>query len=223
VSDRERDEAQLTNAAVDSDDEGPTLGNRLVADDLADLGFTASDQPVWRLCSVNALVSEIGRRKRGKRTKPGPPELGDRVQRQFTVATPDPLWLTDITEHWTTAGIQASEGKLYCCAIKDVFSNRIVGDFFADRITADLAVAAQQMTIQRRRSAGTIVHSDRGSQFRSRAFVLELHRDGLVSLMGRVGAAGGNAARASPGDSDLNREDLSPETYLARVGPVDAR
>jgi transposase-like protein len=94
VSDRERDEAQLTNAAVDSADEGPTFGNRLVADDLADLGFTASDRLVWRLYSVNALVSEIGHRKRGKRTKPGSPELGDGVQRQFTAATPDPLWLT---------------------------------------------------------------------------------------------------------------------------------
>jgi hypothetical protein len=49
---------------------------------------------VWRLYSVNALVSEIGHRKRGKRTKPGSPELGDGVQRQFTAATPDPLWLT---------------------------------------------------------------------------------------------------------------------------------
>ena len=34
---------------------------------------------------------------------------------------PDMVWLTDITEHPTL------EGKLYCCSIKDVFSNRIVG------------------------------------------------------------------------------------------------
>ena len=31
------------------------------------------------------------------------------------------IWVTDITEHPT------AEGKLYCCAIKDLFSNRIVG------------------------------------------------------------------------------------------------
>ena len=36
------------------------------------------------------------------------------IQRQFTAAEPDRVWLTDITEHAT------SQGKLYCCAIKDV-------------------------------------------------------------------------------------------------------
>src|SRR5690606_1289236 len=45
--------------------------------------------------------------------------------------------------------------------------------------------------------AGTIVHSDRGSQFRSRKFVKVLHRNGLVGSMGRVGACGDNAAMES--------------------------
>ncbi len=191
VSDRAWDEAQLTNAAFDVHDDEPTFGYRLIADDLADLGFVASERRVWRVCSANGLLSVIGRRKRGKNTKPGPPVHDDRVQRTFTASAPDLLWLTDITEHWT------GEGKLYCCAIKDVFSNRIVGYSIADRMTADLAVAALRMAIQRRRPRGTIVHSDRGSQFRSRAFVLELHRAGLVGSMGRVGAAGDNAAMES--------------------------
>lgn len=46
------------------------------------------------------------------------------------------MWLTDITEHPTV------EGKLYCCAIKDCFSNRIVGCALGDRMTAALAVSA---------------------------------------------------------------------------------
>lgn len=171
--------------------EEPTFGYRLIADDLADLGFVASEKRVWRVCSANGLVSVIGRRKRGKNTKPGPPVHEDRVQRQFAAEAPDLLWLTDITEHWP------GEGKLYCCAMKDVLSNRIVGYSIADRMTADLAVAAWRMAIQRRRPVGTIVLSDRGSQFRSRAFVLELHRAGLVGSMGRVGAAGDNAAMES--------------------------
>ena len=158
VSDRAWDEAQLTNAAFDVHDDEPTFGYRLIADDLADLGFVASERRVWRVCSANRLLSVIGRRKRGKNTRPGPPVHDDRVQRTFTATAPDLLWLTDITEHWT------SEGRLYCCAIKDVFSNRIVGYSIADRMTADLAVAALRMAIQRRRPRGTIVHSDRGSQ-----------------------------------------------------------
>src|SRR6185369_10282415 len=48
-----------------------------------------------------------------------------------------------------------------------------------------------------RRPAGTIVHSDRGSQFRSRKFVEALHANGLSGSMGRVGACRDNAAMES--------------------------
>lgn len=191
VSDRDWDDAHLIDAARDAHREDPAFGYRLIADELADLGFDASERRVWRVCSQNGIVSVISRRKRGKGTRPGPPVHDDRVQRNFTADARDRLWLTDITEHWT------NEGRLYLCAVKDVFSNRIVGYSIADRMTADLAVAALRMAIQRRRPVGTTVHSDRGSQFRSRRFVLELHRHGLVGSMGRVGAAGDNAAMES--------------------------
>ena len=191
VSDRDWDDAQLVNAAVDAHAEAPTFGYRLIADELADVGFEASERRVWRLCSGNGIRSVISRKRRGKNVKQGPPVHDDLVQRAFTAAAPNLLWLTDITEHWT------AEGKLYCFAIKDVFSGRIVGYSIADRMTADLAVTALRMAIQRRRPVGTTVHSDRGSQFRSRRFVLELSRAGLIGSMGRVGAAGDNAAMES--------------------------
>ena len=38
----------------------------------------------------------------------------------FTAKAINELWLTDVTEHHT------SEGKLYMCAVKDVFSNKII-------------------------------------------------------------------------------------------------
>ena len=64
----------------------------------------------------------------------------------------------------TIAGIQASEGKLYCCAIKDVFSNRIVGYSISDRMTAKLAIDALRNAVARRGDvAGCILHADRGS------------------------------------------------------------
>jgi transposase InsO family protein len=42
-----------------------------------------------------------------------------------------------------------------------------------------------------------VLHSDRGSQFRSRKFVRALGRHDMVGSMGRVGAAGDNAAMES--------------------------
>jgi putative transposase len=63
----------------------------------------------------------FGKRKRGKNGKVGSPVHDDLVSRDFTADAPNQLWLVDITEH------QTGEGKLYLCAIKDVFSTRIVG------------------------------------------------------------------------------------------------
>src|SRR5699024_1222731 len=104
----------------------------------------------------------------------------------------DGRWLTDVTEHWP------DEAKLYLCAIKDGFAGRIVGYSIGDRMKARLAVNARDNAISRRRdAAGCIVHSDRGSQFRSRKFMHALNRHHLIGSMGQVGAAGDNAAMES--------------------------
>jgi putative transposase len=97
----------------------------------------------------------------------------------------------------TIAGIQAGTGKLYLCAIKDVYSNKIVGYSIDSRMKASLAVRALTNAIALRGASGTIVHSDRGSQFRSRKFVHALSDNGLQGSMGRVGACGDNAAMES--------------------------
>jgi len=102
------------------------------------------------------------------------------------------LWLADITEHRT------GDGKLYLCAIKDVFSTRIVGYCIDSRMKSRLATQALSSAVARRGDvAGCVVHSDRGSQFRSRKFVRALNRHDMVGSMGRVGAAGDNAAMES--------------------------
>jgi transposase InsO family protein len=115
-----------------------------------------------------------------------------RPARDFTAPRPNAVWLTDITEHPTV------EGKVYCCAIKDCFSNRIVGYSVGDRMTAQLAVCALRAAVARRQPQGTVVvHSDRGSQFRSRAFRAVLRGAKLTGSMGRVASAGDNAAMES--------------------------
>ena len=83
-----------------------------------------------------------------------------------------------------------------------MFSGRIVGYSIADRMKARTAVDAIASAVARRAVDGTpvagcIVHSDRGSQFRSRKFLAALQRHDLLGSMGRVGAAGDNAAMES--------------------------
>src|SRR5690606_25104808 len=96
-----------------------------------------------------------GRRGAGK--SPGPAVHDDHVQRNFTAEEPDQVWVTDITEHPT------GQGKLYCCAIKDLFSNRIVGYAIDERMSAQLTVTALRTAVARRAPSGVVVvHSDRG-------------------------------------------------------------
>ncbi|MCX4096659.1 DDE-type integrase/transposase/recombinase [Nocardia sp. alder85J] len=81
------------------------------------------------------------------------------MRRHFTADAPNRLWLSDITGHHT------GEGKLYLCAVKDVFSNRIVGYSIDSRMKSQLAVAALANAVARRGDvAGCVLHTDRGSQ-----------------------------------------------------------
>lgn len=190
VSQRDWDDAHLINAAYDIHHDDPAFGYRFLADELAAHGITASDNRVARLCSMQRIWSVFAKKK-GLHRRSGPPVHDDLVRRQFTATAPDRLWLTDITEHPT------SEGKLYLCAIKDVYSGRIVGYSIGRRMKASLAVAALRNAVALRGPAGTVVHSDRDSQFRSHTFVKALRRNGLHGSMGRVGACGDNAAMES--------------------------
>jgi transposase InsO family protein len=190
LSDRDWDEAHLINAARDVWDEDRCQGYRLIADELIDNGWDVSERRVWRVCSQEGMFSAAHRRKgRRKHRRPGPAVHDDLVNREFTADAPNRLWLTDITEHRT------GEGKVYLCAVKDAFSNRIVGYSISDRVKARLAVAALEDAVGRRGNpVGVIVHSDRGSQFRSRRFRRTLRRHKLRGSMGRVGACADNAA-----------------------------
>jgi putative transposase len=192
VSNRDWDDAHLINAIYAIHHDDPEFGYRFIADELEAAGQRACENRVHRLCAQQQVISTTIRRRRGKGTRPGPPAHDDHVQRKFRAKRPDALWLADITEHRT------GEGKLYLCAIKDACSNRIVGYAIDSRMPASLAVTALRTAIARRGpAAGLLVHSDRGSQFRSRKFCRALRDHDLVGSMGRVGAAGDNAAMES--------------------------
>lgn len=189
-------QAHRINALHDAHGEDPTFGYRFLAHEARRAGWQMSRRTAWSLCSSSGILSSAQRRRRGKGRKVGPPVFDDHVKRIFTADAPNRVWLSDITEHWT------GEGKLYCCAIKDVCGNRIVGYSISDRMTARLAVDALNNAVARRQIAGhdvagCILHADRGSQFRSRKMGHALNRHGMVGSMGRVGSAGDNAAMES--------------------------
>ncbi|MFJ1639527.1 IS3 family transposase [Streptomyces sp. NPDC086796] len=193
VTDTELAEAYRANALFDAHRDDPEFGHRFLLDEARAAGEPMAERTAWRICRDNGWWSAFGKRRgRGKNAKAGPPVHDDRVRRDFTADGPNRLWLTDITEHAT------GEGKLYLCAVKDVYSGRIVGYSVDARMKSSLAVRALESAVARRgQVAGCTVHSDRGSQFRSRKFVAVLARNSMIGSMGRVGAAGDNAAMKS--------------------------
>ncbi|MFF3936722.1 IS3 family transposase [Streptomyces phaeofaciens] len=191
VTDAVLEEAFRANALFDAHRDDPEFGYRFLADEARGAGAPMADRIAWRICRDNRWWSVFGK-KRGKGTKAGPPVHDDLVRRDFTATCANRLWLADITEHAT------GDGKLYLCAIKDVFSNRIVGYSIDERMKSRLAVTALDNAVARRGDVdGCILHSDRGSQFRSRKFVQALDRHRMAGSIGRVGAAGDNAAMES--------------------------
>jgi transposase InsO family protein len=193
VTDAELAEAYLANALFDAHRDDPEFGYRFLADEARDAGLVFADRTAWRICSNNGWWSVFGKRKRGKKAKVGVPAHDDLVRREFNAPGPNKVWLSDITEHPTR------EGKLYLCAIKDVWSNRIVGYSMSERMESSIAVAALESAVARRAGevAGCVLHSDRGSQFRSRKLQQALFRHRMLGSMGQVGSAGDNAAMES--------------------------
>lgn len=201
VTPSELAEAYRANALFDAHRDDPEFGHRLLADEARDAGEPMADRTAWRISLANGWWSAFGKKRGRKGKKPGPAVHDDlctvtdengRTRHEFTADAPNRLWLTDITEHKT------AEGKLYLCAIKDVYSNKIVGYSIDSRMKSSLAVSALNNAVAMRGNvAGCVVHSDRGSQFRSRRFLRTLARHGMAGSMGRVASCGDNAAMES--------------------------
>jgi putative transposase len=104
-------------------------------------------------------ISGLPSRKKGKRNLVNVATHEDLVNRKFAASVVHSLWLTDITEHKTR------EGTLYCCAVLDLYSRRVVGWAIDRRNEATLVNDALTMAANSRAiSTETILHSDPGSQ-----------------------------------------------------------
>lgn len=147
------------------------------------MGVRCGRKRVARLMRADGLAGAVHQRKRSGR-RPAPAVHDDLVQRRFVADAPNRLWCTDITEHPT------AEGKVYCAVVLDVFSRMVVGHAIADHMRAELVVDALETARWRRRPApGTVVHSDRGSQYTSWVFGHRLRAAGLLGSMGRVASS----------------------------------
>ncbi|NPC97265.1 IS3 family transposase [Nocardioides sp. zg-DK7169] len=200
VSQRDWDDAHVIDVLYDIHEDDATLGYRFLTDELADEhGIKVGENRVHRLCRI-AGITASHHKKRSKPGSTGPAPHDDLlavvdehgvIRHEFVADGPNKVWLWDISEHPTR------EGKLYICAIKDVFSNKIVGYSIDLRMKSSLAQAAMRNAIALRSPVGTVCHSDRGGQFRAKRTQQLLANNGLVGSMGRSYGAGDNASMES--------------------------
>jgi putative transposase len=177
-----------------ADSRGSYGSPRVHAELTLGLGLVVNEKRVARLMRRAGIRGLYVRRRRGCTVRnPEAEPAGDLVNRQFTATAPNRLWLTDITEHPT------AEGKLYCAAVMDVYSRRIVGWSIATHIRTELVLDALGMAVVRRtpNHGETILHSDHGSQYTSWAFGQRLSKAGLLGSMGSVGDCYDNAMMES--------------------------
>ncbi len=182
-----------------------------------------------------AAAVVVAREEAGPDTKAGPPVHDE----PSPSALRHRIWtsvVADITEHPTVrASLPLSGEGCLLASDRGVLDRRSDAVLPRRRRSADGGAAPE-------RPVGTVVHSDRGSQFRSKRFVRVIEDAGLLGSMGRVGACADNAAmesffalcrrtsspktmgdprRAPTRDNHLDRGDLPPETTPARSGEVD--
>ncbi len=165
-----------------------TYGAPRIHAELKEQGIRVGCKRVARLMRAAGLKG-VSRRNwiittvRDRHARPAP----DLVERNFTAAAPNCLWVADITYIPTRAGF------LYLAVVLDVFSRRIVGWAMETYLRTELVLKALDMALEQRHALGVIHHSDQGSQYTSLAFGKRCELAGVRPSMGTVGDCFDNA------------------------------
>ena len=144
--------------------------------------------------------------RRDKDARPAP----DLVDRNFTAAAPNQLWVADITY------VPTAVGFLYLAVVLDAWSRKIVGWSMANHLRAELVLDAMEMAVGQRRPKDVIHHSDQGTQYTSVAFGKRCGEAGVRPSMGSVGDAYDNAM-AESFFSTLEAELLSRRRFASQA------
>lgn len=192
-------------------DSGKVYGYRKLHDDLLDQGETCCPNRVARLASLAGIKAQIGYKRRPG-TYGGKPSIAvdNTLRRQFDVAAPNTVWVTDITY------IKTYEGFAYLAVVIDLYSRRVVGWSMQGRQTTDVALQALLSAVWRRKPKNKVlIHSDQGSQFTSMDWASFLKHHDLEHSMSRRGNCHDNAVAESFFNL-LKRERIRRRTYRSR-------
>ncbi len=167
-------------------DSGGTYGAPRIHAQLRRDGIRVSRKRVERRMREAGLQGAYMRKhKRGStRRDPTATPAPDLVNRDFTAAAPNRLWVADISR------IPTGEGPLWLASVRDAFSRRVVGWKASDRADTELVLGALEYALWSRKveRERLVFHSDHGAQYTAIRFPQRLVDAGARPSMGRTGS-----------------------------------
>lgn len=191
ISKRQVNDNELDKAIVTIFNEHKArYGSTRVHRTLQDQGWKVTEERVSRRMKLMGLVSKAARRYKVTTDSDHNKHVSDNLlQQDFNAKKPNEKWVTDISY------IPTDEGWLYLCVVIDLYSRAVIGWSMDKRMKAKLVCEALEMALFRRHfPTGTIVHSDKGSQYCSSDFQNLLSKHALISSMSGKGCCYDNAA-----------------------------
>lgn len=170
-----------------------TYGRPRILEDLKEKGISCGTGRMQKLLKIAGISAKIKRAFKvttdSNHKFPISPNL---LKRNFDVKAPNRVWVSDITY------VRTSSGWLYLCLVVDLFSRKVVGWSMKKHMEASLVLSALRMAhANRKPKPGLIFHSDRGVQYASLEFRLQLGLYQMLSSMSRKGDCWDNACAES--------------------------
>ena len=177
-------EALLHEIGVIYAEHNGTYGYRRIADE-----YNATHEKRYNLKRFYRLVHIVGllaviRRKRPAYKKSTPEVIAENIlNRDFTANTVNEKWCTDVTEMK-----YGSKGeKAYLSAILDLKGRDVVSFAIGKSNNNQLVFETFDLAVRKYPDAHPLFHSDRGSQYTSKAFKAKLDKQKMTQSMSRIG------------------------------------
>ena len=165
-------------------------GYRRICVVLCDLGISASFERIRRRMKRLKLRGIQSRKfKQTTNSKHNLPIKPNLLEQNFITVKANQAWVGDITY------IRVKQQWLYLAVILDLYSRKVIGWAFGERINAKLVTDSLKAALRNRGyPTGVIVHTDRGSQYCSKVYQKLIQSYQLQASMSGKGNCYDNAA-----------------------------